>query len=319
MSKFERLSLLYPSTLPLSIQQATMAFSFAALPYHLSRQDKTLLNDIQSSSLLPSLATPGAGELVQLYKTKKREETAALFGPYADLLELELKELLKQRKSTILQKLRESKDSSFSVDLFSWKTVSYFESLSGMQQRVGDMTPTEKAMHAMQMRERRIQIEENGWESTFGVECRDPPLWESSEDCTFWAHYPKKVDSIFRFSDLAQRLSLALGANFFPSIRWERVEDAGDESLTGFYVYKKTLYVRYYPFGVNKNQMDKLLTTAKKEAERSSLGKKTGFCAGEYGVGSASLCVLEDDYAGMPPLVSATDKCFCGCADDDSE
>jgi hypothetical protein len=317
----------------------------ASLSFTLSADDAALFAALQGKALLPSLAVPGKGELVQLYKEKKRDEEFKIIEPYADLLETELKRILEQRKESVLTQLRESKNSTFTVDLFSWTTVHYYESLSDMQRRVSEMTPEEVERHNWQRTSRQRRIEENGWESTFGVMTHSS-VYGYEADEAWHSYYPKKVDRIFRNSDLAWRLSLALGPNFFPSYRWDLVEDAGDTSDFGFSVYKKTLYVRYYPFGVSKAQMTKLLAVAKKDAERISKDEKAAFGSEEFSVGGIeSLCVLpqpEDDYAGMPPLVAASkfkwsgvgyaedkegrasrfsrgDRCFCGCDEDASE
>lgn len=167
-------------------------------------------------------------------------------------------------------------------------------------------------------------IFENGWENTFGVETSRVNSWASEDDDTYWTHTPVKVDRIFRNSDLQFRLSLALGPNFFPSYRWERIAVTGEhDEEHHIVVYKKTLFVTYHPFGVKKHQMSKLLAVAKKEAERAALGKKADYEEFDYGVGYAKLCVLpEEDYADMPPLVAAppapirvAHHCFCGCED----
>ncbi len=291
----------------------------------LSTTDAALFKSLQASALLPALAEPGKGELVELFKANKRQEELKKVEPYADLLEIVLKQQLTDRADSIMKQLRETKGATFTVDLFSWKTVHYYESLTGLQERVAAMSPDEKAEHQTKMVQRDRQIKDNGWESMFSVEGQSPYSWDCDDVFTYYTYYPMKVDRIFRNSDLSCRLSLALGPSFFPSYRWERVEDAGDEGDSGFCVYKKTLYVRYYPFGVQKPQLEKLLTVAKRQAERMSLGEKTGFAASEYAVGHTGLCVLpepsdedrggrffpflssdaEEDYSDMPPLVAA--------------
>ena len=305
---------------------------------NLSATDAALFKSLQASALFPTLAQPGKGELVQLFKQKRREEEIKKVAPYADLLEIVLKQQLRNRKDSILKQLRESDSSTFKVELFSWKTVHYFEALSELNERVDAMTDDERAAHSQKMRARSYQIQDNGWESTFAVEATTPSNWGTSaddyEEQTYFTYYPMKVDRIFRNSDLAWRLSLTLGPNFFPSYRWDRVEGAGDSDEQGFHVYKKTLYVTYCPFGVKNAHMAKLLAVAKKDAERISLAQKIGFHVTESGVGHKDLCVIpepEDEYADMPPLVpapvrrpwmAATEKwggehlCFCGCGDE---
>jgi hypothetical protein len=228
------------------------------LSYSLSAEDQAIFAKLQADSLLPSLAFPGEGELIKTFKANKRQEERNWMAPYADILEVELKATLEERKDLILQKLHACKETVFTVDLFSWNTVMYYEWLSEMQERVSKMTREEKVKHEAEQRERQRLIKENRWESTFGVAYNSSYPWAYPDSIAF--NMPlKKVDQIFNKSDLAMRLSLALGPNFFPSTRWEMVKGAGDPSETGYSVYKKTLYVRYYPFGVPKKQMTKLL------------------------------------------------------------
>ena len=296
--------------------------SFTNLPFTLSAEDAALFKSLQASALLPELTKPGEGELVQLFKQNKRSEEITRIEPYADLLEIKLKELLEAGKAAILAHLRESKSTAFTVNLFSWNTVKYYETLSQQQQRVDGMTPVEKADHLARVSEQKRMIFENGWEDTFGVETTEASGWNPHEEDTYWTHLPVKVDRIFRNSDLQFRLSLALGPNFFPSVRWQRLPCSEEHDYEGgFSVYKKTLFVTYHPFGVNKQQMSKLLAVAKKEAERSAAGKKVVYEWPEYGVGYAKLCALPEDSSDMPPLVAApapirvAHHCFCGCED----
>lgn len=321
------------------IQQATMA-SFN-LPYTLSAEDAALFSSLTSSALLPSLAKPGEGEMVELFKQRKKEEQKQLVLSHADILEDELKKMLEKRKEDILQQLRESKGTAFSVDLFAWSTVAYHESLSQLKQRQSEMTYDQRMAHYAAQREKDQLIRENKWETMFSTEYSH--VYGYDEDAeTDVTRSPMKVDRIFRCSDLAMRLSLALGPNFFPYTRWEYVDGRDSYAKEGFSVYKKVLGVRYHPFGVSQTQMRQLLAVAKSEASRLEKGEKVGLTGGEYAVGHEEMCILpEAEYADMPPLIPAsmaglrigaaeragiTDwaealrgKCFCGCADDDAE
>ena len=294
------------------------------MPFTLSASEAAVFQRLQNDALLPTLARPGENELVQLFKEKKREEERTKIEPYADLLELELEKMMVSRKDSILKELRDSKSASFRVKLFSWNTVLYKESLSDYTRRRAEMTPDQKSDHGFEQRNRTLHIQDKGWESMFGAETTIMNGWNPEEDDVYWSHYPVKVDRIFRNSDLADRLSLTLGPNFVPSIIWEPVDGAGDESEFGYYVYKKSLCVSYYPFGVSKTQITKLLAVAKKQAERTLLGEKLlRYGLNTRGVGHEGLCVLpepEDEYADMPPLMPAPIKvshCFCGCAEDE--
>jgi hypothetical protein len=324
------------STLPPSLLTARMSFN---LPFTLSAEDTALFQGLQASALLPTLARPGEGELMPVYQKNMRDQEFKRIEPYADLMEHALAEQLEVRKKAILRQLQESKTSVFTVDLFSWKTVIYSETSQDMRRRYAVMEDCHNSFIA-ENRRRGILIEDNKWETTFGVECSNAYSYDYPEE-PYWTYYPKKVDRIFRHSDLAMRLSLKLGPNFFPSFRYERVEGAGDDSEHGFSVYKKTLYVRYYPLGVTQFQLKKLLDVAKKQKERMSLGQVIGYAAGEYP--KFSECInagpLVDEEPApraaaastMPSLKSilmrwnpdapvhdAThSRCFCGCEDEE--
>jgi hypothetical protein len=281
---------------------------------------------------------------MEVYQQKKRDEEFKRIEPFADLLEHDLAEQIEVRKAAILKQLRESKDTLFTVDLFSWKTVAYSETSQDMRHRYAAMEDGRSAL-IQENRRRAILIEDNKWETTFGVESANPYSWDYSDE-PYWSYYPRKVDRIFRHSDLAMRLSLKLGPNFFPSFRWERVEDAGDSSEHGFSVYKKTLYVRYYPLGVSQMQLTKLLGVAKKQAERMSLGEVLGYTAGEYpkfsecinagplaaeepaprtaaaaaGGGASTMPSLKRILVAWDPDASGPShqwRCVCGCLDEE--
>jgi hypothetical protein len=310
--------------------------SFTNLPFTLSADDAALFKSLQASALLPALAKPGEGELVQLYKQNKREQERKIIEPYADLLESELKEMLQRRKEGILKQLRESKSTTFQADLFSWNTVTYSETLPELKRRVSEMTHEEFMEHNSKMADRDALIKDKGWETTFAVQSQDPYAWGGDENEPLYTYYPKKVDRIFRNSDLAFRLSLALGPNFYPNYRWQRIAVTGEhDEEHHIVVYKRTLYVTYYPFGVTKHQMAKLLSVAKRDADRTTNDSKTTYAEGEFGVGHALLQPEEvvaqevvwgrmgyedgvhDEEDGAffvrRSRFSRGDPCFCGC------
>lgn len=263
------------------------------LPYTLSAEDAAVFTTLQDSALLPELAKPGKGEMVELFKQKKYEEQRALLAPYADILEAELKKMLEQRKSVILQKLKESKGTAFTVELFSWTTVHYHESLSQLKKRESEMGFEERHEHYLAQRKKDQLITANKWETMFGTEY-GLVYGYGEDDYPDVARVSMKVDRIFRFSDLTMRLSLALGPNFYPFMRWVNVmpEPFTAAERRGYFVYKKVLCVRYYPFGVSKLQMDKLLACAKTQAQRLADGEKISLTGGEYPVGHEEMCVL---------------------------
>jgi hypothetical protein len=302
------------------------------LSIKLSAEDAALFKELQESALLPTLATPGEGELVKVYKEEMRKKQEALMAPYADILEAELLRFLSERKDNILQQLREDKDKGFSVELFSWKAIEYYESLTDLKRRQSMMTKEQLREHTREVMTRQEYIEQNQLESTFGVERQEYDYCD--EPTTFWAMYPVKVDRIFRFSDLATRLSLALGPNFFPYISYQYASPSYAAEREGYNAIKKTLCVRYYPFGVSKSQMDRLLACAKSEAKRKAEGQKSVLGWSEEAIGHKAMNIAPpvDEYADMPPLMSAAraappqirlvdpdvrNHCFCGCAEDE--
>lgn len=323
------------------------------LSVKLNAEDKAVFQSLQASALFPSLASPGEGELVALYKQKDREFKEKRLEPYADILEAELTKYLTERKDDIYQKLLKSETNSFVVELFSWKTIKFNESLTQLRRRESLMTSEQLREHRAAIWARNERIRNDDIENTFSVERTE--VYDGEEE-TSWTLYPEKVEKIFRFTDLALRLSLFLGPNFYPFTTAEYSDEERMMGDNGYSVFKKTLYVRYYPFGVGKQQMDKLLACAKKEAKRKAEGAKTCLRWGEYGVGHSSLNTPpaepvsllgggassapadEEAYSDMPPLVPATkvkrflgaaerdgvsswaelarEQCFCGCGDE---
>ena len=298
----------------------------SSLPYTLSAEEATLFAQLQDSALMYELVTPGEGELVELYKQKKREQQKKRVLPYADLLADELMYMLQKRKDQIMAQLRESNDTEFMVDLFSWKAVHYHESLDRLKKREADMTPTELHDHLRKKHDEKELIKANGWESTFGADEHGFNGW-AEETTTIYE--PMKVDRIFKDSDLALRLSLFLGPNFSTSIRWDNAlpgESYIDSVMRGFSVYKKTLYVNYHPFGLPKKQLIKLLAVAKEDKRRQAMGEKIRLRSGEYPVGHEALDIVAPapvwggEDLSMPSLIAPhRNECFCGCTDGGSE
>lgn len=320
MSKFEREGYVSLGTLPPSFQSVTMA----NLSFNLSADDALLFQGLQASCLLPTLAHPGEGELVKLFKEKKKAEEKELIAPYADLLETEILQELGARKETILKKLKESEGSSFTVELLSWNTVYYRESLQDLKRRESEMTLTELREHRWAKHEQGRLFESNGWQSKFGTCVRT--VDEDGEGMSHYGYLPVKVDRIFRHSDLALRVSLALGPNFFPFLRYARVEEFPMDDPHGYCVTKTTLCVRYYPFGVSKSQMTRLLDVVKAKSARSAEGRiATLGATTETIIGEGVTYSFSPDpvrlLGGADPRLAirspAERHCFCGCEDDE--
>lgn len=309
----------------------------SSLPYTLSIQDAALFKSLQDHAILQEAAKPGQGPLAGLFKEMKRSEQKMAMEPYADLLEAQLMVNLWDRKSEILEELKKSKSTQlFSAKLFSWNSVNYYESILDRDRRVSAMDDAEWAEEQRKRYEMENRIRRNNWETMFRVEktifIDDEYSPEQVREQTYDSMFPVKVDRIFRQTDLAKRLSLALGPNFYPYISWAAVEGAresGDEDgCGGFQVYKKTLCVRYYPFGVPKKQLEELLKVHREQTARKAEGKIRALAIDEVPRGHNAL--LLDDDADMPPLVPATrvasladdddelgerraERCFCGC------
>ena len=286
------------------------------LPYTLSAEEKTLFNELTANALMPELSNPRENSLADLLKERHREAQRKQMEPYADFLEFELKEMLKPRLPSILRELQECQGTDFTANLFAWYTVQYSETIGEKKARISAMTLEERLAHFKAVNERDAEIEERGWENTFGV-----------RGFLDYFYGPVKVDRIFRHSDLATRISLALGPNFYPFYRWEFVSEVADQVNDGGYrVYKKTLAVRYSPFGLEKDKMKKVLEVAKSQAKRIAEGTVTRYGVDEHGVrqfgaGHKELAIQQVPLvvlpARVPLIVSPASRCFCGCADDE--
>lgn len=301
----------------------------ANLSFNLSAADAVFFQSLQANCLLPQLATPGEGELVELFKQKKKAEQKELMAPYTDLLEAEILAELGNRKQTILAKLKESESTSFAVELFSWNTVNYRESLQELKRRTSAMTSAERCDYQLEKYNQDSLFETNGWESNFGTTVHH--VDEDGEAQSYYGYYPVKVDRIFRNSDLHLRVSLALGPNFFPFLRYALVKEADADDPQGYSVVKKTLCVRYYPFGVIKEHMTRLLDVAKAKATRSAEGKVTTLSSSvpygsyesvtgpgvTYAFPADPVRLLGKAPLPPPPIRSVKSHCFCGCESDD--
>ena len=254
----------------------------SSLPYTLSVEQVELFKSLQDSALLPELAEPGSGEIAALYKQRQKDKQKKIIAPYADIFYNESLKQFEGRKESILQQLRESKGIHFTAELAVWKTVIYHESLSKLKAREAAMSPSERSEHLRAKQLENEQIQAKGWESVFGV-LEDG--WNGWAEETVTIYEPMKLERIFKNSDLAMRLSLLLGPNFFPSYRLDYLDSVGTHERSGFSVYNKILCVEYFPFGLPKDKMVKLLDVAKEQKRRSENGEKIRLGAGEYAAG----------------------------------
>ena len=237
----------------------------------LSLKDSTLLDSLASQSILGEVSK-SHGDLHALYKMHKAHETQEMLAPYVDILEDELVAILKAEKDKLIAQLKNCTSSDIEVDLFSWNTVQWNESLSALQRRVAKMTPEERVEHSKKKKAQYKMIKEKGWETKFGI-LHD--TWEADdiswaqEAYSYYSYPPKKVDFIFRHSDLAQRLVLALGPNFSTWTNSTRIATVGEYfEENSFFVLKNTLVLRYHPYGLKHQDLNKLLNVAKVQERR---------------------------------------------------
>ena len=290
-----------------------------SLPYTLNPEQYALFVNLQTSALLPQLAQPGAGELVELFKVAKKEEQRKTFEPYADILEAHILEKVRSKLPSILEQLKQHPGSVMTTELFTWQTVTYHESLTSLIKRQSAMTSEELRAYNVAAAERSQKIKNNRWESEVSIIDSVYDYYTERDEETY-SLYPAKINKVFQTTDLAQRVALSLGPCFTPFIEWDLVEGLGEDGPTGFSVYKRTLSVRYHPFGMSHSQMMALLKVAKSKADRASADTIRMLFPSERLEITADLSAY-DEYTGMPPLIPTANKhqCFCGCEDDDDE
>ena len=248
-----------------------------SLPGSISKEDARLMSSLNRASLLGQ-AGLSYGELFTLHKTLRGAEESKFFEPYADLLEEDLAAKLTAGKDTILAAFKKCTHSQLEVPLVSWNTVRWHESLNELQWRRSNMTSDQLAAEQELKWEQEQTILDNGWETKVGVtkrifECVGYNVFEESTETSL---FPAKVDKIFRHSDLAQRIALLFGTNFSTYIKQETVDGAGDaREVGGFSVAKRTLVLRFLPYGPTPSQMKRLLEVARTQNERRDAGKRT--------------------------------------------
>ena len=225
-----------------------------------------------ASAFLPSVARPGEGEMVHVYKTKRAEANKKMLEPYADILKAAILCWKRCSKEQLLATLRAAPVDKMEIPLFSWNSVSYLESLDEMKARLAAMSPEdrEKARSEHAMNSRLIRI--HGWETYMSVEQVPTTTWSGEDDeYVETVLGSQKVNQIFRSTDLGWRLAAAFGPTFSPEIRWEKLREMEGEG--GFIVYKKTLVLRYWPFGLGEMRLNNLLKAYRAEKERETAGE----------------------------------------------
>jgi hypothetical protein len=289
----------------------------ASLPYVLSAEDTALLESLQDTALLPAVSLQEVRELA--YK-KKAEQEKQMLLTYADLLEMEILTELSLRKQSILNKLKESPDTDFTVELLSWNTIFYREDLSQLLRRESLMTREELRDHTNAKRALQESLTTLGKLSVCGTET----LYDDGHETYRYISLPEvKVERIFRKTNLRYRIAMALGPNFFPYLRTKEQEGVGEDGPHGYTGWTTTLCVRYYPMGISKNQMTSILKTLKDKKQRQEEGtyytlqSMEDFSKNSPGI---TYCVPRGPSALQVPApirvpVPKASSCFCGCAD----
>jgi len=256
----------------------------SSLPFVLSAADAALFQELQTNAVFPEFATPGEGELAEAYKKVSKERLRERMEVYADLLFPQIMEVIEAKKIDILYQLKADPHKTMEADLFSWNTVVYTESFSNYKRRLSAMSSQERFDEENRQYDERQTFEQNGWEHTIGLTMQSVSLnggWESYPILT-----PQRIERVFRHSNLAERIALALGPNFMPFTKTKCVY--GDETKGKDYgVFRKTLSVIYMPFGRAKTNLLKALEVARNQKKRESEGKvrTIGLCESLIGVG----------------------------------
>ena len=285
-----------------------------SLPYTLTAEQSALFEGLQDSAIFPGLAIPGEGELVALFKKNSKERNRNLHEPYADLLKTHILAKIRADRAAFLDTLKASP--SMSAEVFSWYTISYTQTLTELKRARIEMTPDERIRSLREEREAGETVADNHWETLVSV------VQEQDTGDVFTNMWDAKVNNVFRYTDLADRVAMALGPCFSSYTTWERAEGLPSSEMKGFIVFKRSLCVRYSPFGLNLEQMRRLFEAAKRQNERSAKGEIHML---KYYEDLKISPPAKDPYADMPSLIPAGSvsllggkhTCFCGCNNDE--
>ena len=268
----------------------------ASLSYTLSDEQAAFFNEMVSSALLPKVAIPGQGELVERYKKEQREAQRLKMLPYADLLGGCIVRQLQAKRAELLAQLHTAPWKNMEVPIFSWNTVVFNETLQEMNNRLDGATNEELAKHFQTLGERERIIAESGAEHMFGVA-------HTAQFFTDVALREVRIDRIFRNSDLATQLVTTLGPNFTYKIRpiySEACPHYEYGSPYGFSTLKKTLIAVYHPFGMTKSVLLKNLAVFQNHAERAARGEVTRLDVDQWLRGSGNWKAGQPEEMLMP-------------------
>jgi hypothetical protein len=242
----------------------------SSLPFTLSAADSALFQELQASAVFPELATPGEGELAIAYKKACNERLRERMEIYADLLLSQILDIVDTKKAAILAQLKKAPKEIMEADIFSWNTVVYDESFSDYKRRLAAMTSEERFNEENRQYDERQCFEQNGWEHTIGLSCEIRSPWGKVETVPVLS--PQRIERIYRHSNLAERVALALGPNFMPYMKMKRL-DLDELDGKNYAVFCKTLTVIYMPFGRSKSSLLKALEVARLQKQREADGK----------------------------------------------
>lgn len=289
------------------------------LPYGLSIEDGELFSSLVSSALLHQVSTPGSGEFAQRFRDRKLAEERDRLHPYTDLLEAEIRRQITSRDpESLLDEMRACHVYDMGINLFSWNTIFFNESLLMMKERVAEMSPSEQMEHRYKKQERDISIEQQGYCHTIGVNNRLSygsnyhyyDCGDEYDGLSFLS--PVKIHRIFTKTDLAKRLTLILGPNFFPSFRYEQLAQVNEEGTDGYLAYKVTLFAKYYPSGLPRTQMKELLDVARTQQRRQAEGKVRTLSDTEWLVGIGEWRKGSHNVNSVSLLGTSPSPCHCG-------
>jgi hypothetical protein len=216
-----------------------------------------------AGAILPEIAVPGRGELVERYKKGMREAERADMLPYAELLGGCILRQMKAKREKLLAGLKSAPWNDMCVPIFSWNTVEYREKLEQMKSRCSAMTAEELAAHNKLVDERKSQIAAADGEHMFGV------AQTKRFGCDI-AMREVRIDRIFKNSDLATLLVTSLGPGFSWRITRtsERPAHVDAWSPYGYWFTTKTLYAVYHPKGLPKAKLLKNIQVFRDHSDR---------------------------------------------------
>ncbi len=262
---------------------ATDAFSSV-----LSLAEGVASNKLTANALLQDLAVPKQGEFAKRARAHYWEQERLRMEPYSDILFRLIADKMEEHKDEMIEHLRGCEITQLRVPIFTWKTVSYNESLSEMQYRVSQMTPDERVEHVTKIAARAPALHDGeSWIGITGEAAYLPPV---------------KVNRVINSSDLFHRLMGFLGPCFRPKMDLKRIADAhidvwDPDYCYGYRIYEKTLVAEYCPLGLPLRDLKPLLAAAQAYWKRSEDSKVY------YVMDKENITTLDDLLANTLPFL----------------